>query len=61
MKSLGVDATVLGSYTDEDLGFLTEAASQADVVFAIVRLELYSFFIIISWSLVDLLIRPTQG
>ena len=42
MKSLGVDATVLGSYTDEDLGSLTEAASQADVVFTIVRLELYN-------------------
>jgi hypothetical protein len=45
LKSLGVDAIVLGSYTDKDLGFLTEAASQADVVFTIVRLEIYSCFI----------------
>ena len=50
LKSLGVDATVLGSYTDEDLSFLTVAASQADLVFAIVRLELCSRFIIISWA-----------
>jgi hypothetical protein len=43
LKSQGVDATVLGSYTDENLGFLTEATSQADVVFATVRLDLHFF------------------
>ncbi|KIM42989.1 hypothetical protein M413DRAFT_443806 [Hebeloma cylindrosporum] len=41
LKSIGVDATVLGSYTDKDLGFLIEAASQADVVFAIVDADNY--------------------
>ncbi|KAJ3491669.1 hypothetical protein NLJ89_g11314 [Agrocybe chaxingu] len=32
LKTLGVD-TVIGSYTDKDSTFLTEAASKADVVF----------------------------
>jgi len=41
LKSLGVDAIVLGSYTDENLGFLTEAASHADVVFAIADADNY--------------------
>jgi len=35
LKTLGVD-TIIGSYTDEDLTYLTEAAANADVVFAIV-------------------------
>ncbi|KAF8158469.1 hypothetical protein B0H34DRAFT_846653 [Crassisporium funariophilum] len=39
LKTLGVE-TVLGSYTDEDLSFLTEAASKADVVFAMANADL---------------------
>ncbi|KAF8969167.1 hypothetical protein BDZ97DRAFT_1915527 [Flammula alnicola] len=34
LKTLGVDF-IVGSYTDENLGFLTEAASRADVVIAV--------------------------
>jgi len=41
LKSIGVDATILGSYADENLGFLTEAASQADVVFEIADSDNY--------------------
>ena len=54
LKSLGVDATILGSYSDEKLGFLTEAVSQSDVVFAIVRLGLHFF----SYRLDNLLVQP---
>jgi uncharacterized protein YbjT (DUF2867 family) len=35
LHTLGVK-TILGSYTDENLDFLTKAASEADVVFTIV-------------------------
>ncbi|KAF8956987.1 hypothetical protein BDZ97DRAFT_1924934 [Flammula alnicola] len=34
LKTLGVEV-IIGSYTDENLGFLTEAASKADVVIAV--------------------------
>ncbi|KAF8956992.1 hypothetical protein BDZ97DRAFT_137691 [Flammula alnicola] len=34
LKTLGIDV-ILGSYTDENLGFLTEAAANADVVIAV--------------------------
>ncbi|KAF8961483.1 hypothetical protein BDZ97DRAFT_1759854 [Flammula alnicola] len=37
LKTLGVEV-IIGSYTDENLGFLTEAASKADVVIAVARL-----------------------
>ena len=43
LKSLGVDA-ILGSYTDEDLSFLTNAAAESDVVFTMVRSLRWTFF-----------------
>lgn len=35
LKTLGVNI-VLGSYTDENLDFLTNAAAESDIIFAIV-------------------------
>lgn len=58
LRTLGLN-TILGSYSDNHLGFLTEAAANADLVFTIARFSA-ALLVRVNWVNYFSHIRPTQ-